>query len=63
MRYAARALRWAACSRQEQHRNGAAMLRKHGTDADLQLIFEDRCGTGQYAPALNEIRYPGLVKI
>jgi hypothetical protein len=36
---------------------------QHGTDADLQLIFEDRCGTGQYAPARNEIRYPGLVKI
>ena len=36
---------------------------KHGTDSDLQLIFEDRCGTGQYAPALNEIRYTGLVKI
>ena len=36
---------------------------QHGTDADLQPIFEDRCGTGQHAPALNEIRYPGLVKI
>lgn len=36
---------------------------QHGTDADLQLIFEDRCGTDQDAPALNEIRYPGLVKI
>jgi hypothetical protein len=36
---------------------------QHGTVADLQLIFEDRCGTGRYAPARNEIRYPGLVKI
>lgn len=36
---------------------------QHGIDADLQLIFEDRCGTGRYAPARNEIRYPGLVKI